>query len=361
MITNTLIAKYPGGEYPLYIGESLIKSSELLRKHIRSKQIMIVSNDRVSEFYLSSIQKAFGDYQCDTVVLPDGEQYKTLEQLNKIWDALAENKHHRDTTLISLGGGVVGDMTGFAAACYHRGVNFIQIPTTLLSQADASIGGKTAIDHPCGKNLIGAFHQPVAVIIDVDTLATLPDREYRAGITEIIKAALIKDKSFFLWLETNIEKLLAKDKPTIIETLQRACQIKCDVVEADEKEHGERALLNLGHTFGHAIEQNLNYGDWLHGEAVALGILMAADLSVEKGWLTTKERTQIRDILTQADMPNRLPSKIKCDTLRATMWSDKKVLDGQLRLVLLKGIGQAIVTTDVTRKELDDVLAKYSI
>ncbi len=363
MTAKSITAKYPGGEYPLYIGKGLIENQALLRQHIRSKQVMIVSNDPIAALYLKPVRDAFNDYQCDVMLLPDGEQHKTVEQVSKIWDALAEKQHHRDTTLIALGGGVVGDMTGFAAACYHRGVDFIQIPTTLLAQADASIGGKTAVDHPCGKNLIGAFHQPVAVIMDINTLSTLPDREFRAGISEIIKAALIKDKDFFQWLENHIEALLAQDPQIIIETLQRACQIKCDIVTADEKEqgmHSQRALCNLGHTFGHAIEQNLSYGDWLHGEAVALGIIMAADLSVTKGWLSEEERTRIKDIFTQIDMPKHLPSEIKCDTLLATMWSDKKVINNQSRLVLLKRIGQAVVTTDVTEKEISELLAHYS-
>lgn len=357
---KTLTVHYPGGEYPLLIGAGLIQHPELLQEYVKGKQVLVVSSSTVSKFYLQTIETAFADYQREHFILPDGEQHKTLQQVEKIWNALADGNYHRDATLIALGGGVVGDMTGFAAACYQRGIPFIQIPTTLLAQTDASIGGKTAVDHSRGKNLIGAFHQPAAVIIDVDTLTTLPDRDYRAGLVEIIKHALIKDADFFAWLENNLDALLEKNSETIIETLARSCQIKCDVVAADEKEKtGERALLNLGHTFGHAVEQNLNYADWVHGEAVALGILMAADLSVAKGWLDASAQKRIIDIFSKIEMPNRLPSKIKCDTLLAALWSDKKVMQNKLHFVVLKGIGHAVLTTDVNEKELRTLLAKY--
>lgn len=353
-------AHYPGGEYPLIIGEGLIKQPELLQQFVKGQQVMIISNDTVATHYLEAVEQAFQNYHCMHFLLPDGEQYKTLSQLERIWNALAENNFHRDATLIALGGGVVGDMTGFAAACYHRGISFLQIPTTLLAQTDASIGGKTAVDHPRGKNLIGAFHQPCAVIIDVDTLSTLPDRHYRAGLVEVIKHALIKDHDFFEWLEKNISALLAKDTPVIIDMLARSCQIKCDVVEADEKEKtGERALLNLGHTFGHAIEQNLNYEDWIHGEAVALGIIIAAELSKNKGWLSDADCKRIEMLFKKIQMPNRLPSKIKCDTLLATLWSDKKVMQNKLHFIALNEIGRAVLTTDVDEKELRSLLTRY--
>lgn len=357
---KTLVAKYSDGEYPLIIGQGLLEQAELLRPFIQGQQVMIVSNSTVAKHYLESIESVLHGLQCEHFLFPDGEQYKTLQQIENLWNALAENHYHRDATLIALGGGVVGDMTGFAAACYHRGIHFIQIPTTLLAQTDASIGGKTAVDHPRGKNLIGAFHQPIAVIIDVNTLSTLPNRDYRAGLSEMIKHALIKDKDFFVWLEQHVDALLEKDPKTIIEALERSCQIKCDVVVADEKEQtGERALLNFGHTFGHAIEQNLNFSDWLHGEAVALGILMAAQLSVHKGWLDDDDRQRIEAIFLQIQMPNRLPSKIKCATLHAALWSDKKVMRNQLHFVVLKGIGHAVLTTDVNEKELRTLLASY--
>jgi 3-dehydroquinate synthase len=357
----TLTATYPGGQYPLIIGQGLLKQPKRLQDAVQGPQVLIVSNATVAPLYLDSVQAAFEDIQCDTLILPDGEAFKTLDQLEKIWDALAENHHHRDTTLIALGGGVVGDMTGFAAACYHRGVNFIQIPTTLLAQADASVGGKTAVDHRCGKNLIGAFHQPVAVIIDVDTLVTLPDRDYRAGLVEIIKAALIADRDFFEWLEDNLPQLLKKEPRTIRQTLEKACQIKCNIVAADEKEHGQRALLNLGHTFGHAIEQSLHYQDCLHGEAVALGILMAADLSVLNGRLNEEDLKRIQAILTQIQMPHRLPKKIKCDTLLSAIWSDKKVMNNQLYFITLNAIGQAAITMEADEEKLRQIISSYLV
>ncbi|MCB1826934.1 MAG: 3-dehydroquinate synthase [Coxiellaceae bacterium] len=357
---KTITAKYSGGEYPLIIGDGLLKTADLLSPYIKGKQVMIVSNSTVAKHYLSAIEAMLKNYECEHFLLPDGEEYKTLQQVEKLWNALAEHHYHRDATIVALGGGVVGDMAGFAAACYQRGIPFIQIPTTLLAQTDASIGGKTAVDHPRGKNLIGAFHQPAAVIIDVDTLKTLPDRAYRAGLSEIIKHALIKDADFFEWLETHIDALLEKDSATIIEALERSCQIKCNVVAADEKEKtGERALLNLGHTFGHAIEQNLNFTDWLHGEAVALGILIASQLSMNKGWLKNTEKERIEAIFSHINMPNQLPSKIKCDTLLAVLWNDKKVMQNKLHFVALKGIGRAVLTTDVDEKELRALLANY--
>jgi len=359
MPTKLLTAKHPNGEYPIYFGEDLLHNPDLLHRHIRASQVMIVTNDTIAKLYLDTVQHALSNYRCEAVVLPDGEQYKTLSHVNLIWETLAKLQYHRDASLIALGGGVIGDMTGFAAACYHRGIHFIQIPTTLLAQCDSSIGGKTAVDSPYGKNLIGAFHQPAAVIVDVSTLTTLPDREFRAGLSEIIKAALIKDAVFFKWLEKHLSKILTREANTLIEMLERACQIKTDIVEADEKERGIRALLNLGHTFGHAIEHCLDYKGWLHGEAVALGILMAAALSLSKGQLTEKEQTRIQNIFTQIQMPHRLPSEIKCDTLHAAMWSDKKIINNQLHLILLNGIGHAEVTTQVSEKEVLELLHRY--
>ena len=356
-----LTATYPGGEYPLLIGQNLLHQPKKLQHSVQGQQVMIVSNETVAPLYLDKVQAAFGHIQCDNVILPDGETFKTLASVGKIWDALAENHHHRDTTLIALGGGVVGDMTGFAAACYHRGVDFIQIPTTLLAQADASVGGKTAVDHRCGKNLIGAFHQPRAVIMDVETLVTLPDRAYRAGLVEIIKAALIRDANFFTWLEDHLMDLLKKDLGIISQTLKKACQIKCDIVAADEKEQGQRALLNLGHTFGHAIEQSLHYAGWLHGEAVALGILMAADLSIINSGLKAEDRKRIQDILTQIQMPDHLPEKIKCDTLLSALWSDKKVMNNQLHFITLHAIGEAIITTEVDEQKLRRIISHYMV
>lgn len=357
---QTITATYSQGSYPIYIGANLLHDQALLQRHVRAQQVMIITNTTVAPLYLDSVLKAFAnDYQCDHLILPDGEATKNLAQLSVIFDELVNQQHHRDTTLIALGGGVIGDITGFAAACYHRGVNFIQIPTTLLSQVDSSIGGKTAVNHAQGKNLIGAFHQPQAVIIDTDTLKTLPTRELHAGMAETIKAAIIKDADFFHWLQNHLEFILRHDPNILTTAITRACQIKCNIVALDEKEQGCRALLNFGHTFAHAIEQNLGYGVWLHGEAVGMGMLMAADLSVRIGRLTPKALTQIRDILTQTNLPLNLPSQIKCDTLLAAMEGDKKVLANQLRLILLETIGRAVVTQDVDRNTLTQLLRDY--
>ncbi len=338
--------------YPIYIGSQLL-TKNLLRQHIHGNQVMIISNETVASLYLSSVKQSLQDLACDEILLPDGEQYKNLAQLQRIWDALASHQHHRDTTLIALGGGVIGDITGFAAACYQRGVNFIQIPTTLLAQVDASIGGKTAINHSKGKNLIGAFHQPSAVIIDIDTLKTLPQREYCAGIAEIIKAALICDPVFFTWLETNMPALLQQNKDITTTAIKRACEIKRDIVIADEKEiSGERALLNLGHTFAHAIETTLSYGEWLHGEAVAAGIMLAAKLSYHQGWLSQQDLTRVQNLLERVPLPTALPKNISLDNFLSSMQMDKKVLAGKLRLILLPAIGKAALTDQLT---IDDV------
>ena len=358
--TESITATYPAGQYPIYIGKDLFKDIELLCHHIASNQVMIVTNESIAPLYLAPLKQAFKHYHCDTIILPDGEQYKTLDQMSLILDALINHSHHRDTTIVALGGGVIGDMSGFAAACYQRGVAYIQIPTSLLAQVDASIGGKTAVNHPKGKNLIGAFHQPLAVIIDIATLNTLPDREFRAGLAEVIKAALINNSIFFNWLEDNIDLLLDRNPAILTEMIKQACLIKRDIVAADEKEQGIRAWLNLGHTFAHAIEQNLGYGKWLHGEAVAVGLIIAADLSVTFGWLPEKDLNRIVQIITTLKLPKNLPSEIKYDKLLAAMKGDKKILDNQIRFVLLKSIGNAVITKEVTEKQLKEVLYKYT-
>jgi 3-dehydroquinate synthase len=280
-------------------------------------------------------------------VLPDGEQYKTLEVWNRIFDALLHARFGRDCTLVALGGGVIGDMTGFAAACYQRGVAFIQVPTTLLAQVDSSVGGKTGINHPAGKNMIGAFHQPLAVIADTSTLATLPQRELSAGLAEVLKYGLIRDASFLSWLEAHMAELLARDADALAYIIRLSCEIKADIVAADEHEAGQRALLNLGHTFGHAIETAAGYGNWLHGEAVAVGICMAADLSARMGWLTEGDVARIRRLVTSAGLPVDAPADLSADRFLELMAIDKKVQDGQLRLVLLRHPGDALVTADV--------------
>jgi 3-dehydroquinate synthase len=330
--------------YPIYVGAGLLEDAHLLTKHVRGQQVLIVTNDKVAGLYLEPVKAAFRQHQCDEVVLPDGEQYKNWEAVAKILDVLIENRHRRTTTLVALGGGVVGDVTGFTAACYQRGVDFIQLPTTLLAQVDASVGGKTAINHPRGKNMIGAFHQPRCVIIDTNTLHTLPGREFSAGLAEVIKAALIRDADFYHWLENNIPHLLSRKPQALTNAIERACAIKAAIVSADEVERGMRALLNFGHTFGHAIEHTLGYGVWLHGEAVAVGIVMAADFSVRLGWLPEEALHRIRQTLTAAQLPTQLPANLAVTTVLSSMAIDKKKIDAKLRLVLLRAIGQAEIT-----------------
>lgn len=347
--------------YPIYIGENLLQNEALLCRHVNGHQIMIISNETIASIYLDSLKKAYRHFQCDTFILPDGEQYKDLKHWQSILDALASQNHHRDTTLIALGGGVVGDMTGFAAACYQRGVDFIQLPTTLLAQVDASIGGKTAVNHPAGKNLIGAFHQPKAVIIDINTLNTLPDREFKAGIAEIIKAAVIRDDKFFAELEKNVVQLLQRESTSLQTVIKRACEIKRDIVIVDEKEKsGERALLNLGHTFAHAIEWLFGYGDWLHGEAVAVGLVLAAELSQHQRLIDPKVVKRIRNLLEQIPLPTQLPEGIDYNKLLSAMHRDKKVLDDRLRLVLLDRLGHAIISDKINDDQLKQFFEQLS-
>jgi len=344
--------------YTIYIGSGLLADKALLSEQIQGHQVMIVSNETIARWYLPSLLKQLTAYQCDTVLLPDGEPYKNLTELNKIFDQLILKKHTRKTTLIALGGGVIADMTGFAAASYMRGANYIQMPTSLLAQVDASIGGKTAVNHALGKNLIGAFYQPQAVFIDIDTLKTLPDREYREGFAEVIKYGLIQDKNFFVWLEQHVEALLGREQEALIYAITRSCQIKAAIVAADEREMKDiRALLNLGHTFAHAIETGVGYGQWLHGEAVAVGILLAADLSARMGWFPTSEVARIKALLLKLGLPVRLPAELSVAQMLDIMANDKKNIDSRLRLILLKAIGQACVTDEVLRNRLEQLLA----
>ena len=344
--------------YPIYIAQNLLQQTEIYRRHISSRQVLIVSNETVAPLYLDRVQQALGGYQVETVVLPDGEKYKNLQILNSIFDSLLGHRFDRGCTLLALGGGVVGDMTGFAAACYQRGVIFVQLPTTLLSQVDSSVGGKTGVNHPLGKNMIGAFHQPQCVLIDIDTLDTLPDRELSAGLAEVIKYGLINDPGFFGWLEQNMDALLARDAGALVYAIERSCADKSAIVAADEKEAGLRALLNLGHTFGHAIETGMGYGVWLHGEGVGAGMCMAANLSERLGWLERSDLERIQALVARAGLPTRPPAIPTADFLQL-MAVDKKVLDGKLRLVLLKGIGKAVVAGDFPPAELRDMLGAY--
>ena len=356
---QTLTVDLGDRSYPIYIGPGLLRNKELYSPHIKGRQVLIVTNETVAPIYLDDVKSALTDYQVDTVILPDGEKYKDLDTLNMIFDELLDRRHNRTTTLVALGGGVIGDMTGFAAATYQRGVNFIQVPTTLLSQVDSSVGGKTAVNHPLGKNMIGAFHQPQAVIADTGTLETLPLREMAAGMAEVIKYGLISDSEFYLWLQDNVAGLMSGDDESLAEAIYRSCENKADVVAQDEREGGIRATLNLGHTFGHAIEAHQGYGKWLHGEAVGAGMMMAADLSKRLGYLTEKDEHDLLRLLQAAHLPVKGPKDMSCDDYISRMAVDKKVLDGALRLVLLKGIGQAYITSDVPRDLLEETLMAY--
>ena len=342
--------------YPIYIGSGLIGQPDPLKKHIAGRRVAIVTNETVAPLYLAKVRAHLDTLQPVDVILPDGEQHKSLEVLNRVFDALLKAHCDRRTTLIALGGGVIGDMAGFAAACYQRGVPFIQVPTTLLSQVDSSVGGKTGVNHPLGKNMIGAFYQPRAVIIDTDTLNTLPDRELSAGLAEVIKYGLIRDPDFFSWLEAHLDKLLARDAEALAYAIHRSCRNKAEVVAADERESGVRATLNLGHTFGHAIETGLGYGKWLHGEAIAAGMVMAADLSHRLGWLTAEDVTRIEKLIRRARLPVRAPASLSPARFLELMAVDKKVQDGRLRLVLLKRLGEAVVTDEFPRAELEKTL-----
>jgi 3-dehydroquinate synthase len=342
--------------YPIHIGAGLLARVDLLSPHVSGQRVAIVSNETVAPLYMQTCLTTLQAYAPLPIVLPDGEQYKTLEVLDTIITALLSEGLDRQTTLFALGGGVIGDLTGFAAACYQRGVPFIQLPTTLLAQVDSSVGGKTGVNHRLGKNMIGAFYQPRCVIIDTDTLKTLPDRELSAGLAEVIKYGVLQDHVFFAWLEANIDKLVARDTHALTFAIQRSCEIKAAVVSADERESGVRALLNLGHTFAHAIETGLGYGTWLHGEAVSAGIIMAADLSRRLGWLETGEVGRIEALLSRARLPVRSPAMLEPARLLELMSVDKKVQAGRLRLVLLKAIGQALLTDDFDAARLAETL-----
>ncbi len=355
---QTLTVNLADRSYPIHIGRNLIANANLILPHLKRQHVAIVTNTTVAPLYLDKLSQTLqqAGVKVIPIVLPDGEAYKNAETLNKIYDVLLQNRCERSTTLIALGGGVIGDLTGYAAATYLRGVPFIQIPTTLLSQVDSSVGGKTGINHPLGKNMIGAFYQPQVVLADIDTLKTLPPREFSAGMAEVIKYGLIRDSDFFDWLEANVDALMALDEVAISEAIYRSCQNKAEVVARDEHESGERALLNLGHTFGHAIENAMGYGVWLHGEAVAAGTMLAADLSLRMGWLTQAEVKRMYDLLTKARLPLDAP-KLGVDKYLDLMQLDKKVADGKIRLILQQGIGKSVITSDYDAEKLRAVLA----
>ncbi len=343
--------------YPIHIGAGLLNQPELLLAHLPQKQIAIVTNPTVGGLYLTTLTNALSAHGVAIVriVVPDGEQHKNWETLNTIYDQLLAHRCERKTTILALGGGVIGDLAGFAAATYLRGVPFIQVPTTLLAQVDSSVGGKTGINHPVGKNLIGAFYQPSVVLADIDTLSTLSDRELSAGLAEVIKYGLIVDAAFFAWLETNIGSLMRRDRTALTYAVQRSCELKAQIVGEDEREAGVRALLNLGHTFGHAIEAGLGFGVWLHGEAVAAGSVLAARLSQRLGMISESDVSRCTDLFRRAGLPTNAPD-LGVARYRELMGLDKKVEQGRLRLVLLQSIGKAYFTAEFSQQCLDEVL-----
>lgn len=345
--------------YPIYIGSGLLADPALLSKHIRSKQVLVVTNTTIAPLYLDAVLKNLSAYSTEHLILPDGEQYKTLDTVMRVFNALLAHRFSRNATLIALGGGVIGDLGGFAAACYQRGIPFLQIPTTLLAQVDSSVGGKTGVNHPLGKNMIGAFYQPQCVIADADMLDTLDDRQLSAGLAEVIKYGLIKDAPFFAWLEENMSALMARNKAALAHAIAQSCQNKAQIVAEDETESGLRAILNLGHTFGHAIETGMGYGEYLHGEAVAIGICQAADLSRRLGWLTDADVDRIITLLKAAQLPVVPPPQLDADQFLSLMAVDKKNVDGDIRLILLEKIGSASLPTSVAAEPLKATLLEY--
>ena len=344
--------------YPILVGAGLLDDAGLLAESVPARDVLVVTNTTVAPLYLGRLERGLAGKRVGSVVLPDGEQHKTLATLGRVFDALVEQRMNRDACVVALGGGVVGDMAGFAAACYQRGVDYVQVPTTLLAQVDSSVGGKTGVNHPGGKNLLGAFHQPRAVVADTDTLATLPPREFRAGLAEVIKYGLVADPGFLAWIEAEIDALLRLDGAALTHAIRRSCEIKAEIVAEDEREHGRRALLNLGHTFGHAIEAAVGYGEWLHGEAVGAGMLMAADLSCRLGWIAAADVERVRVLLGRAGLPTSAPS-IGANRAFGLMGMDKKVLAGRIRLVLMRRVGEGVVSGDYPADALAATLAAH--
>jgi len=361
MVSNQKILNVELGakSYPIYIGSNLLSQKSYLENHISGQQVMIVSNSTISPLYLDKLTKLLDKFKVEVTILPDGEQYKTLETTNIIFDALLKTKFDRSATLIALGGGVIGDITGFVAASYQRGINFIQIPTTLLSQVDSSVGGKTGVNHVLGKNMIGAFYQPQAVIIDVDTLETLNDREFSAGMAEVIKYGLLGDVDFLLELEKNIDAIMNRDKNLIIDAVYRSCEDKANIVVEDEFERGKRSLLNFGHTFGHGIENVLGYGTYLHGEAISIGMYMAAKLSELEGNLSVDDVERVKNILTKAKLPCNIEGRVSSENLIKAMSIDKKSIDGNIRLVLLKSLGDSYLSDSYSQENFQQVISNF--
>ncbi len=348
--------------YPIYIGQALLSGGELrnlLKAHVRGKQAVIVSNETVNTLYGDAVREALSECEVDTFLMPDGEAHKTLEVFGLVIDFLIENRHNRTSCIIALGGGVVGDLAGFSAAAYQRGIDFVQIPTTLLAQVDSSVGGKTAVNHPGGKNMVGAFYQPNCVVIDTDVLTSLPAREFSAGLAEVVKYGVIADPDLFAWLEANADAIMEKDARALTHIIKRSCEIKADVVAQDERESGIRAILNFGHTFGHAIENLSGYGTWLHGEAVAVGMAMAADFSEKLNLLAQGSAARVVDLLKRFDLPTSLSESVAPEDMIRAMGMDKKVSDGQLRFVVARSIGAVEVTGDYRHEVLAEVLSDW--
>ena len=356
---KTLLVELGDRSYPIYIGSGLLNQAELYTQHIKSSQVIVITNSTIAPLYLDQVLNNLRNFKVETLILPDGEQFKTLDYVTQIFDKLLSCKFSRNATLIALGGGVIGDMGGFSAACYQRGIPFLQIPTTLLAQVDSSVGGKTGVNHALGKNMIGAFYQPQCVIADADVLNTLNDRQLSAGLAEVIKYGLIRDIEFFEWLEQNIELLLARDKEALAFAIERSCLNKAQIVAEDETETGIRATLNLGHTFGHAIETGAGYGVYLHGEAVAIGTCQAADLSRRKGWLTDADVERIIALFKKANLPVNPPEQLDSDSFLDLMAVDKKNIDGKIRLILLTKIGVATLPIGIDTLLLEQTLNSY--
>ena len=355
---NTLKVELGERSYPILIGEGLLRQPDLVRQHVPARDILIVSNTTVAPLYMEFLAGALSGNRVVEAILPDGESHKTLATVARILDVLVANRFGRDCAVVALGGGVVGDMAGFAASCYQRGVAYVQVPTTLLAQVDSSVGGKTGVNHPGGKNLIGAFHQPVAVIADASTLSTLPLRELRAGLAEVIKYGLLGDAPFYDWLEAHMDELLAADPKALSYVIQRSCEIKAQIVGRDEREHGDRALLNLGHTFGHAVEAATHYTQWLHGEAIGAGLLMAATMSHECGMVEAVQVDRLRRLLQRMGLPVKIEG-VTPEIALEHMRIDKKVQGGRIRLVLLRSIGDSFVTADYSEQALQRTLSAH--
>jgi 3-dehydroquinate synthase len=355
---DTLRVELGSRGYPILIGGALLPRADVLAQHVPGRDVLLVTNTTVGPLYSAAIKQGLGGRRVVEVTLPDGESHKTLATVARVMDVLVANRFARDCTVVALGGGVVGDMAGFAAACYQRGVAYVQVPTTLLAQVDSSVGGKTGVNHPGGKNLIGAFHQPAAVVADTDTLKTLPQRELRAGLAEVIKYGLISDDALFAWLEQNMERLLAHDTAALTHVIRRSCEIKAGIVGRDEREQGDRALLNLGHTFGHALESATGYTKWLHGEAVGAGLLMAATMSREAGLIPDEYVERLRRLLVRTGLPTE-ERDVPAGTVLEHMRIDKKVKSGRIRLVLLRSIGTSFVTADYPDAALQRTLEAH--